>query len=113
MSNIIVKIGDGIETAATDVVKVVTDSVSFLNKAESVIVTAIKDQPAIKAAILQLISQANSVIADGSKAVASDGTNIAADGITITAAEVFFTYFEKTFIPLVESLYYNIKADLA
>ncbi len=113
MSNIIVKIGKGIETAGKDVADVVVDMTSFLGKAESVIVTAVKDQPAVKAAILQLISQANSVIADGTKAAALDGVNLAADGVTIADAETFFTYFKTTFIPLVESLYSSIKTDLA
>ncbi len=102
MSNIIKNIGHGIEVAAIDVAKVAECPVTFLIHAEKVIVSAIKDQPEIKAAVLELIKQAETVIADVAKAGSADGINLEDDAQALTDAEAFFTYFKYTFVPLVE-----------
>ncbi|MCU1247073.1 MAG: hypothetical protein JWQ49_102 [Edaphobacter sp.] len=112
MSNPLRTIGHGLKVAAEDVIKAVEYPVEFLVKAEKVIASAIHDQPEIKAAILSLVKQAQTVIADTVGAVAGKGLDLAADAKALADAEAFFEYFKSTFIPLVEKVYTEVAADL-
>jgi hypothetical protein len=112
MSNPIQAIGHGLKVAGEDVVKAVEYPVEFLVKAEKVIASAIQDQPEIKTAVLSLIKQAQTVIADTVGATAEKGIDLAADAKALADAEAFFGYFKSTFIPLVEEVYTEVAADI-
>jgi hypothetical protein len=107
--NVLTSVEKGLETVGHDIVI----AVEFLPKAEKVIATAIKDQPAVKAAVLELIAQGTKVVGDVSTVAADKGINLAADTQALTDAEAFFTYFKNTFIPAVEAVYEEVKADVA
>lgn len=120
MSNIFSDIGHGVEVAGKDVAKgavevgkAVADVFEFLPKAEAVIASAIKEQPEVKTAVLDLVKQATTVIGDLATDAADKGINLTSDAKTLADAESFFAYFKSTFIPLVEQLYGEIKSDLA
>jgi hypothetical protein len=113
MSNPIEKIGHDIKVAAVDTAKGIVKVVEFLPKAEQVIATAIKDQPQVKTAVLSLVQQATTVIGDVATDAADKGINLAADSKTLADAEAFFTYFKNSFVPLVEAVYDEVKADLS
>lgn len=112
MSNVFEEVGHGIKVAAVDTEHVIVDAVEFLPKAEKVIASAIKAQPAIKTAVLELVKQASGVIGDTATAAAAKGINLTEDAKALADAESFFTYFKSTFIPLVESVYHEIAADV-
>jgi len=112
MSNVFEEIGHGIKVAAVDTEHAIVDAVEFLPKAERVIASAIKDQPAIKDAVLTLVKQASGVIGDTASAAAAKGINLTQDAKALADAEAFFSYFKSTFIPLVESVYREITADV-
>jgi hypothetical protein len=101
-----------VKVAAVDTAHVVVKVVEFLPKAEKVIATAIKDDPEVKAAVLDLVKQATAVIGDVSTDVADKGINLAAGSKTLVDAEQFFSYFKSEFIPMVESVYAEIKTDV-
>lgn len=112
MSNPFEEIGHGIKVTAVDVAKGIEYPISFLVKAESVIASAIKDQPEIKSAVISLITQAEAVIGDVATASAAKGINLASDAKALADAETFFNYFKSTFIPLVEAVYKEVSADV-
>jgi hypothetical protein len=112
MSNPIESIGHGLKVAAEDVAHAVELPITFLIKAEKVIASAIKDRPAIKEAVLDLVKQAESVVADAGIAAASKGIDLASDAKALADAEAFFEYFKSTFIPLVEQVYKEVAADI-
>lgn len=100
------------ETVGKDIVKGVEYPIEFLVKAEAVIASAIKDQPEVKTAILGLVTQAQTVIADSAGVLANKGVDFSADSKTLADAEAFFEYFKNTFIPMVEQIYAEVKADI-
>lgn len=110
--NIITKVGDGIKTAAVDTAHVAVKLADALPHAAAVLATALKDEPAIKTAVLNLIEQGAKIGADGAIDVASKGTNLVEDAATITDAESFLAYFRGTFVPAVAALYSEVKKDL-
>ena len=120
MGNVFQEIGHGVKVGAVDVAKgvekgveyAIVHPVEFCMKAEKIIASAIKDQPEVKAAVLGLVKQATGVIGDVGNDVAEKGINLAADAKTLADAEAFFAYFKGNFIPLVEKLYAEVKADL-
>lgn len=120
MGNVFETIGHDIKVGAEDVGKGVKEGVEFAIvhpiefcvKAEAVLASAVKDSPEVKTAILDLVKQATGVISDVAVDIADKGINLTADTKTLTDAEAFFTYFKSTFIPLVESLYAEVKADV-
>jgi hypothetical protein len=105
-------VGHDIKIAAVDTEHAIVKTVEFLPKAEKLIASAIKDQPEVKSAVLDLVTQATAVIGDVTIDVADKGINLAADAKTLADAEAFFTYFKNTFIPLVESIYSEVKTDV-
>src|SRR4030088_2121832 len=100
--NVFQKIEAGVVTVAKDIAHGVVYPVEFLVKAEKVIASAIQDQPEIKAVVLNMIKQAQGVIADSISVAAGKGIDLAADAKALADAEAFFGYFKSTFIPLVE-----------
>jgi len=59
-----------------------------------------------------VIALGSGVIGDTATAAASKGINLAQDAKALSDAEAFFSYFKSTFIPLVESVYREITADV-
>ncbi len=120
MGNVFEAIGHDVKVGAVDVAKgvekgveyAVIHPIEFCVKAEKVLASAIKDQPEVKNAVLALVKQASSVIADVGTDVAEKGINLQDDAKTLADAEAFFNYFKANFIPLVESLYAEVKADV-
>ena len=120
MGNVFETIGHDVKVGAEDVGKgvkagvefAIIHPIEFCIKAEVVLATAIKDQPELKAAVLSLVSQATNVIGDVSSAVADKGLNLKEDTDTLAAAEAFFLYFKSAFIPLMEKVYGEVKADI-
>jgi hypothetical protein len=119
MENVFETIGHDIKVGVEDVGKGVEEGVEyaiihpieFCVKAEKVLASAIKDRGEVKAAVLDLVKQASGVIDDVAIDVADKGFNLREDAKTLSDAEAFFAYFRSTFIPLVEKLYAEIKAD--
>lgn len=112
MSNPFELVGHGIKVAAVDVEHVVVDVVDFLPKAASVIASAIRDEPTVKQAVLDLVKNASAVLTSGTVAVTDKGVDLVADAAVLSAAEAFFGYFKTEFIPLVESIYSEVKAEV-
>jgi hypothetical protein len=110
--NIITTIGHDAKIVGEDVIKGIEYPVTFLIKAGKVIASAIKDQPQIKAAVLELIQQAEGVVGDVASAASTKGLNLASDARALADAGAFFSYFKDTFIPLVEQVYTEVAADL-
>lgn len=110
--NVFEKIGHGIKVGAEDVVHGVEDVVAFLPKAAKVLGTAIKDDPQVKAQVLELVKQAEAVIADTALAASEKGINLTQDAKALGDAEAFFTWFKSSFIPFVERVYGELKADV-
>jgi Glu-tRNA(Gln) amidotransferase subunit E-like FAD-binding protein len=112
MSNVFTTIGHDVKVAAVDTARVVVKVVEFLPKAEKIIASAVKDQPILKQAIIDLVKQASAVVGDVSLDVAQKGMNLMQDAKTLADAEAFFLYFKSKFVPLVESVYKEVEADL-
>ena len=108
MSNEIERIA---ETVGKDIIHGV--EYPFVHTAQfiAVIDTAVKNSPAVKAAIIDLVKQAEIVISDTGKDIAAKGIDITEDVQTLTDAKAFFVYFESVFIPLVETIYKEIVSD--
>lgn len=71
---------------------------------------AVKGEPAIKAAVINLVKAAELAIADGAIAVAAKGIDLPADLAEVHDIESFFTYFKGTFLPLIEAEYKELSA---
>jgi uncharacterized protein YbjQ (UPF0145 family) len=90
----------------------IAKALTFSEKAASVIATAIKDSPQLKAALTELVTKAEAIGADAVVDAAGKGINLAADAKTLADAEAFFTWIISTLVPLVESVYSEVKTDL-
>lgn len=101
-----------IEHVGEDIAKAVEYPILFAEKAEKVIGTAIKNDPAVKAILLSLVTQAESVAKLTAADVAEKGLNFADDEATLAAVEAFFTYVKVTVIPGIEAIYGQIKVDV-
>ena len=109
MTNVIVK---DLEVAGKDVIKVVVYPFVHTAKVIAILGTALKDEPALKASVTNLVSAAAKIIADGALDVAAKGMNLPEDLATITDMIVFFRYFSSTFIPEVESVIKDVEVDV-
>lgn len=101
-----------IETIGKDILHGVEFPFEYTAKAIKVLDSAIKDQPAIKAAVIDLIKQAETVIGDSAKDVSEKGLVLADDAKTLADAEAFFVYFRDQFCPLVAKVYTEVATDL-
>ena len=99
-------------TVIHDVERVLVDVVTFLPHAADVLASAVKNEPNVKAALIQLIEQASLVIADTGTAAISKGVNLAADAKTLADADAFFQFFIKSFVPAIEKAYGDIQAGI-
>jgi hypothetical protein len=112
MANAFRKIEHGIEIASEDVLHSIEYPVKFLVAAERVITDAIREQPDIKAAVLDLVSKAELVIGDVTLAAAQRGFDLASDAKALADAEAFFGWFRSDFVPLVTKVYGELKEDV-
>lgn len=117
MSNPIVHaaqvVGHDIKVAAIDTEKAVVKTVEFLPHAIKLLDTAIADQPQVKQAVVDLIKQAGVVTGDVTIDITDKGINLVADLQTLKDIVAFFDYFKSTWVPLIEKIYGEVKADLA
>ena len=112
MSNPIETIGHDLKVAAVDVEHAVVKAVEFLPHAIELLDTAIKDQPAVKSAVQELIKQGTAIAGDVTLAAVAKGIDLAADSKALADAETFVSYFVGTFLPLIETIYTAAKADV-
>jgi hypothetical protein len=112
MSNIMTDIGHDVKVAAVDTAHVAEKIVGAIPKAIAVLTTALKDEPAVKAAVVALVQAGSKVIADGAIAVAAKGVNLPEDIATVVDAESFVQYFAHTFVPAVSACIKEVEADI-
>lgn len=101
-------VGHGIEVAVKDVVEIP----KFVVKAAAVLGTAIKDQPEVKNVLTTLVSKAEAITASGALDVSQKGLNLISDAATIALVQDFFTYVKTAVVPMVESIYEDVKSDV-
>ncbi len=99
------------EKIAKDTLHVIEWPFVNVTKFVTLLDQAIKDAPAVKAAIVGLVAAAERAISDTTTAVEGKGVNVPADILAVTDAETFFSYFKHTFLPAVESAYQSLAAD--
>jgi len=105
-------IGHDLKTAAEDTGKALAFPFTHAAQFVALLGSALKDEPAVQAATEQLVKLAEAVVLDGGSDLASKGLNIAGDIATVTAIQAFFSYFDATFLPAVESAYKSLRADV-
>jgi hypothetical protein len=96
------------EKVMEDIGKGIAWPFEHTEKVIALLATALKDEPAAKAAIVGLVSMIAKVSADGAAAVAADGINLPEDIATITDAEALWTYIQEKFIPEVKAIYADV-----
>lgn len=99
-------------TVLKDIGKVVVWPIDHLGKVISAINTALKAEPAVKTAIVGLLTKIQTLTNDAAAAATADGLNVPADMATATAAAALFTYIKDTFIPQLEAAYNSEKAAI-
>lgn len=103
----------GLQTAGKDVLKVIESPVTLLIKAEKVLETAIKDQPALKDAVTTAVKDGVSIASDLAGVIASKGVNWIADETLVAQVESFFTNdLLGKLVPVVEQVYGELKGDI-
>lgn len=112
MANAFEKIEHGVEVAGEAVLHGVEYPVKFLVAAEHVLATAIKEQPEVRSAVIDLVKRAELVVADVTVAAGEKGFDLASDAKALASTEQFFSWFKASFIPLMSKLYSELKADL-
>jgi hypothetical protein len=86
---------------------------TIIGKADRVLNTVIADQPEIKAALLSTVNGALAIGGDISTAVAAKGLNWTEDAQVVADVEAYFkNTIEGKLVPLIESLYSDIAADI-
>jgi hypothetical protein len=106
-------VGHDLKIAVVDTGHAIIKTVEFLPHAVKLLDTAIQDQPKVKEAVIDLIKQAGVVTGDVTIDVTDKGVNLVADLQTLKDIVAFFNYFKSTWVPLIEQLYGEVKADLA
>jgi hypothetical protein len=104
------------EKIATDVghgLEKVAEFPKFVVKAAAVVGTAIKDQPQVKEVLTTLVSDGEAIIASGALDIAGKGLNLINDAATLALVEAYFAYIKSTVIPMVETIYGQVKADVS
>lgn len=92
--------------------KYIVEALSWTEKASAVLATAIMEQPTLKATLTDLVNKAEAIGADIVADAAGKGLNLAADAKTLADVEDFFKWFTATVVPLVESIYGELKTDI-
>jgi len=112
MNNIAETIAHGIKIGAEDVAHAAEEVVGAIPKVISVLGTALRDEPAVKSAVVDLVKEFGTLTADGALAVAAKGADLTEDAAMVSASVQFLTYFKDTFVPVVEKLFGEVKADI-
>ena len=102
-----------LKTAGGGTLHVVEAPFEFGARIEQLISTGLKDEPEIKAAVLQLVALGEQIGLDGAADVAASGLNVQNDIKTFTDIGALYSYVKNTFIPLVKKVYGEVKVDLA
>jgi ABC-type transporter Mla subunit MlaD len=114
MSNqVIDKIGHDIEVAGKDVAHVVEWPFARASQMVSTLTAAINQGPAVRAAIVGLVQQAEAVDADAVAVLAAKGVDVGEDVATLQAVAALFAYFKNSFLPVVEAAYKDIQSAIA
>jgi len=100
------------ETVGKDTLAVVEFPFKRTAEFVTVINTAIKDATPVKAAVIDLVKQAEGLIADGADDVSEKGLNLPEDLQTWKDVQAFIDYLKGTFFPLVASIYTEVAAEV-
>jgi hypothetical protein len=95
-----------------DIVEFPVKLITWGEKAEKVLATAIKDQPELKDVLTQIVTRAEAIGGAAVAAAGGDGINLTADATVLADAEQFFLYIKSTLVPIVEAIYGEVKADI-
>lgn len=90
----------------------IAEALSWTEKAAAVLGTVITEQPTLKATFTDLVSKAETIGADIAVDAAGKGLNLASDAKTLADVEDFFKWFTATVVPLIESVYGELKTDI-
>jgi hypothetical protein len=101
------------EEVVKDVVEAPVKLIEWGSKAEKVLATAIAEQPELKTVLTQLVTKAESIGTAALSAGGSSGLNLTADEAVLADATDLFIFVKNTVAPLVESIYGQIKSDVA
>lgn len=112
MSNPIETIGHGLKVAAEHTGKVIAYPFTHTAHFVAVLGTALKEEPTVRSAVEGLVKAAEVVIADGGADIAEKGLNLVDDLKTVADVQAFFKYFTGTFLPVVETAYKDLQADV-
>lgn len=93
--------------------KYIVEALSWTEKASAVLATVIKEQPDLKETLTELVSKAETIGADIVADAAGKGLNLASDAKTLADVEDFFKWFSSTVVPLIESVYGELKTDIS
>lgn len=103
----------GIEHVGEEIAKGIEWPFKHAAKLAALIGDGLKDTPAVKTAIVQLVQKAEGVSPDFAAAITGDGLNIGADLKCLGDVQTFFLYFKGTFLPVIEKAYADLKKDIA
>jgi hypothetical protein len=90
-------------SVAADLGKVISWPVTHVLKVIEVADQAVVAEPAVKAAIVGLLTKIEQTGADATAAVAADGLNIPADLASASAAGALIGYINTTFVPAIKA----------
>jgi hypothetical protein len=96
----------------TEIVEAPIKLITWGEKAEKVLATAIADQPELKTVLTTIVTKAEAIGTAGVAAAGGAGLNLTADAAVLADAEDFFVYVKTTVVPLIESIYGEVKADI-
>lgn len=102
-------IGAELEKVGEDVLHVIEWPFKNAVEVSEFIADTIKDEPAVKQAIGELITQAKPVLSDLGDDVAEKGLNLPEDVQTLQDLQAFGSYFKNTFLPVIVAAYKDYK----
>lgn len=91
--------------ALEDVGKVLAWPFVHVARVISILTVTLKDYPAVRVAVVGLVSQVETVAADVATAAAQGELNAASDAAELAAALALFNYVKTTFLPAIEAAY--------
>ena len=101
-----------IETVGKDALAVVEFPFKRTAEFVKVINSAIKDALPVKTAVIDLVKQAEGLIADGAEDVSAKGLNVSEDVQTWEDVQAFIAYLKGTFFPLVATIYTEVASEV-
>jgi hypothetical protein len=90
----------------------IAEALSFAEKAEAVLATAIKDSPTLKSVLTDLVAKSEALGADAVSVAGADGINLATDAKALADVEAYIAWIRATLVPIVISLYSDLKTDI-